>query len=73
MGRLARYAATPTTAHLVAAKAVLRYVKGTAELALHYIGEAELTGYMDGDIAGDLDTRWSIRAFLFTYIWGAVR
>lgn len=30
LGRLARYAAGPTAEHLVAAKTVLRYVKGTA-------------------------------------------
>lgn len=67
MVRLARYAAAPTTAHLAAGKTVLRYVKGTAELALHYSGAAELTGSMNLDFAVDLHTRRSTSALLFAY------
>ena len=58
MGVLARYCGKPNQLHLTAAKRVLRYLKGTAELALTYTteGSVGLTGYSDADWAGDRDT-----------------
>ena len=57
VGVLARYCGKPNQLHLTAAKRVLRYLKGTAELALTYMteGNASLAGYSDADWAGDRD------------------
>ena len=64
---LARYCGKPNQLHLTAAKRVLRYLKGTAELALTYTteGNASLTGYSDADWAGDRDTRRSTSGMTF--------
>ena len=65
VGRLSRYAAAPTTAHLAAAKTVLRYLKGTTALALEYGKDAHLQGYSDADFAADVDSRRSTTGYLF--------
>ena len=67
VGVLARYCGKPKQLHLTAAKRVLRYLKGTAELALTYTteGNASLTGYSDADWAGDRDTRRSTSGMTF--------
>ena len=56
---LARYCGKPNQLHLTAAKRVLRYLKGTCELALTYMTEGSLglTGYSDADWAGDRDAQ----------------
>ena len=75
VGCLARHMATPTEAHLQAAKRVLRYLKGTATLGLVYSGEGLVLsgdarygefvlGYADADYAGCLDTRRSTTAYV---------
>ena len=67
MGVLARYCGKPNQLHLTAAKRVLRYLKGTCELALTYTteGSVGLTGYSDADWAGDRDTRRSTSGMTF--------
>lgn len=45
VGKLARHAASPTQAHLSAAKGVLKYLKGTADLGLCYGSRRGLKGY----------------------------
>ncbi|XP_066392467.1 secreted RxLR effector protein 161-like [Miscanthus floridulus] len=48
-------------------KRVLRYVAGTLHFGCHYKRkkEAQLTGYSDSDLAGDIDTRKSTTGVLF--------
>ena len=67
VGVLARYCGKPNQLHLTDAKRVLRYLKGTAKLALTYTaeGNASLTGYSDADWAGDRDTRRSTSGMTF--------
>ena len=67
VGVLARYCGKPTQLHLTAAKHVLRYLKGTSELALTYTteGSVGLTGYSDADWAGDRDTQRSKSSMTF--------
>ena len=67
VGVLARYCGKPNQLHLTAAKRVLRYLKGAAELALTYTteGNESLTGYSDADWAGDRDTRRSTSGMTF--------
>ena len=48
-------------------KRVLRYVAGSLRFGCHYKRkeEAQLTGYSDSDLAGDIDTRKSTTGVLF--------
>lgn len=72
VGQLSRHVAKPTTNHLMAAKAVLRYLKGTRELAINYGKAEDMVGYSDADYAGDLDTRLSTTGYIFTLNGAAV-
>ncbi len=67
MGVLSKFCSKPTTAHFTAAKRVLRYLKGTSNLALKYQKSKDgvLIGYSDADWAGDLDDRHSTSGNLF--------
>ena len=67
VGVLSKVCTKPTTAHLTAAKRVLRYLKGTLNLALKYEKSVDscLTGYSDADWAGDPDDRHSTSGYLF--------
>ncbi|KAF8055039.1 hypothetical protein HT031_006855 [Scenedesmus sp. PABB004] len=72
---LARFMAKPTIVHWQAAKGLLRYLAGTAELGINYSGGPaglHLVGYTDADYAGCPDTRRSTSAFVFTMGGGAV-
>ena len=73
VGKLARYMAKPTAAHWGAAKGVLRYLAGTAEMGITFKGsEAPLVGYCDSDYAGDIDSRRSTTGYVFIVHGGAV-
>ena len=57
----ARYQSDPKESHLMAAKRILRYIKGTVNYGLHY-GRTDglaLYGFTDADWAGDVDDRRS--------------
>ena len=57
--------------HVIAAKRVLRYLKGTKDLALVYEargdgkGQPSIIGFSDADWGGDRDTRRSTTGYLF--------
>ena len=60
----------PGSAHWKAAKQVLKYLKNTSTLGLHYIKSSkapELSAYVDADYAGDLDARKSTTGYIFYY------
>ncbi|CAL8156633.1 unnamed protein product [Prunus armeniaca] len=71
---ISRYMADPTEEHLLAAKRVLRYLKGTLELGVFYAreGAIELFAYTDSDYAGDYDDRKSTSGYVFKLSGGAV-
>jgi hypothetical protein len=70
---LSRYLSNPTQSHLLAAKRVLRYLRGTADLALTYRGDLQpLLGYTDADWGGDIETRRSTAGYLFNVGSGAI-
>ena len=74
MGVVSKFCASPTEAHLTAAKQILRYLKGTADLGLKYTmsDNRTLIGYSDADWAGDLDDRHSTSGNMFMLANGAV-
>jgi hypothetical protein len=66
VGVLSRFMSNPSAEHLSAAKQVLRYLRGTADLGLLYTNKtSDLVGYCDADYAGDLDKRKSTSGFVF--------
>eukprot|EP00257_Ricinus_communis_P017177 XP_015575557.1 uncharacterized protein LOC107261371 [Ricinus communis] len=71
---LSRYMAKPTRLHMMSAKRVLRYIKGTAEFGIQYHrkGQGRLIGYTDSDFAGDKDDRKSTRSYVFLLAGGAI-
>jgi hypothetical protein len=62
---------SPTKTHLIAAKHVLRYLRGTTKISIVYQGSASpanqnvLLGYADASFASDLDTRRSVTGHAF--------
>ncbi|KAL0847150.1 hypothetical protein Bca101_020396 [Brassica carinata] len=61
VGICARYQTSPKESHMNAVKRVIKYVKGTLDLGLHYSFETNvnLAGYCDADWAGCVDDRRS--------------
>ncbi|KAH9671138.1 hypothetical protein KPL70_017236 [Citrus sinensis] len=52
---------------VAAVKRILRYIRGTSDVALCYGGsEFTVRGYVDSDFAGDLDKRKSTTGYVFT-------
>ena len=74
VGIVSQFASRPSSAHLHAAQHILKYVKGTTNLKLHYKqkGELTLTGYTDSDWGNDVNTRRSVSGYLFKLHGGAV-
>ncbi|CAI0431123.1 unnamed protein product [Linum tenue] len=72
---LSRFMESPTRQHMLAAKRILRYVKGSLEHGIWYRrgGEGgELIGYTDSDYAGDVDDRKSTSGYAFFLAGGVV-
>jgi len=67
VGYISRFMENPTTEHLSAVKRVLRYVAGTLHFGCRYRRKtrAQLVGYSDSDLAGDIDTRKSTTGVVF--------
>ncbi|KAJ9519136.1 hypothetical protein QJQ45_007693 [Haematococcus lacustris] len=72
VGALARYMSSPTQQHWTAARAILSYLKGTADQGLVFGRTAELQGYCDADYAGDKDTARSTTGYVFTMNGAAI-
>ena len=73
VGVVSRYMTNLGREHWKSVKRILRYIKGTSDVALCY-GESEYTvgGYVDSDFAGDLDKRKSTTGYVFTLAGAAV-
>jgi hypothetical protein len=70
VGYVSRFMEAPTTEHLAAVKKILRYVAGTIDYGCCYKrteGEANLLGFSDADMGGDIDTRKSTTGVLFFF------
>ncbi|KAE8715220.1 Heat shock 70 kDa protein 15 [Hibiscus syriacus] len=73
VGVVSRYMANPCKEHWNTVKKILRYIKGTSNVALCYGGSNLLiNGYVDSDYAGDLDKSKSTTGYVFKVVGGAV-
>ena len=73
VGAVSKYNSCPNEAHLTAVKRILKYLKGTVDLALKFQKTNErLYGYSDADWAGDTDDRRSTTGNLFILAGGPV-
>jgi hypothetical protein len=72
VSQLSQFNARPTSTHLTAAKRVLRYLKGHADLGITYGDDDDsLNGYCDADWGANED-RKSISGYLFMLGGGAI-
>ncbi|GAU23238.1 hypothetical protein TSUD_172660 [Trifolium subterraneum] len=70
-----RFMEHPVESHMMAAKRVLRYIRGTLELGIMYKKEkqeARFLAYSDSDYGGDLEDRKSTSGYVFKIGSGAV-
>ena len=74
VGVVSKYNSNPSQLHLTAAKRILRYLKGTTELAIKYqkSDNESLIGYSDADWAGDQDDRHLTTGNLFIMAGGPI-
>lgn len=73
VGVVSRYMANPGREHWNCVKRILRYIKGTSDVALCYGGsDFIINGYVDSDYAGDLDKSKSTTGYVFKVAGGAV-
>ena len=73
VGAVSRYMANSGGEHWIIVKRIMRYIKGTLDVALCYGGsEFTIRGYVDSDFAGDLDKRKSTISYVFTLARAAV-
>jgi hypothetical protein len=75
--QLSKFLQCPGDAHLAAAYRVLAYVKGTLNQGLSYhdpgVGKRNtLSGWVDSDLASDIDTRKSVTGYLMVLNGGPV-
>ena len=75
VGVLSQYMSKLSKDHWMGVKRVLRYLKGTLNYGLKFSvhGEqAELNGYSDADLGGDVDTRRSTSGYVFQFGNGTI-
>ena len=70
VGLLSKYMEKPKESHWLAAKRILRYIKGTMDFGLlySYNNDATLYGYSDSDWGGDQVERKSTTRYVFTWM-----
>jgi len=72
---ISRFMANPKSSHWLAAKIILRYIKGTIDFGILYKRgrrNAGLVSYTDSNYAGDLDDQKSTSGFAFIMGSGAI-
>nr|KYP66622.1 Copia protein [Cajanus cajan] len=73
VGMISRFMSDPRLSHLLAAKRVLRYIRGTLEFGLlfpkkHDQQKVELVGFSESDWSGDAEDRRSTAGYLFKFL-----
>ncbi|KAL5764004.1 hypothetical protein ACOSQ2_016598 [Xanthoceras sorbifolium] len=67
VGAVSRYMNNPGKIHWEAVKWILRYLRGTTNKTLGFKGgDTTLTGYVDADLAGNVDIRKSTTGYVYT-------
>ncbi|RVW81314.1 Retrovirus-related Pol polyprotein from transposon TNT 1-94 [Vitis vinifera] len=67
VGVVSRFMSRPGKQHWEAVKWILRYLKGSLDTCLCFTSASlKLQGYVDADLAGDIDSRKSTTGFVFT-------
>ena len=71
---ISKYIKHPTESHLLVAKRILRYVKGTIGFEVFYKkrGDEELIDYTNNNYAGDQDDKKSTLGYVFMMNSGVV-
>ena len=66
--------ANPSQEHMTAAKRVLRYLRGTLDHGLTFVGGQgiRLEGFCDSDFAGDVVERKSTSGYVFRFCGGTI-
>ncbi|SGY56257.1 BQ5605_C006g04119 [Microbotryum silenes-dioicae] len=76
VGYLSRFVGKAGDTHLEAAKRVLRYIKGSLDLGIHYTRTSApllgYEGYSDSDWGSDIQTSRSTMGYLFKLAGGAI-
>ena len=73
VGVVSRFLSDPGKEHWATVKWILRYLQGTSKMSLCFgKGEPILDGFIDSDMAGDIDSRKSTSSYLITFVGGAV-
>ena len=76
MSVVSRFIANPGAEHWEAVKWIMRYIKGTLNAGLVFRNESqfseEITGFVDSDFAGNLDSRKSLTGYVFTALGGCI-
>ena len=74
VGRLGRYQSNPRMDYWKVAKKVMRYLQGTKDFMLTFRRSDSLgiTGYLDSDFAGFINSRKSTFCYLFMLAGGAI-
>ena len=64
---VSRFMSRPGKQHWEAVKWILRYLRGSSDTCLYFIGASlKLQSYVDADFAGDIDSRKSTTGIVFT-------
>ena len=71
---LSQFMSKPLESHWVAAKGILRYLKGTLDFGIIYTDSCDvrLAGFSDSDWAGNVDDRRSITGYAFSLGFGVI-
>ena len=67
VGVVSRYISNPCKTHWEAVKWIIRYLRGTSDTCLCFgTSYLKLKGFVDVDLASDIDSRKSTTGFVFT-------
>lgn len=73
VGQVSQFLSKPSSKHFLAAKRVLRYLKGTQTLGITYRPPPmRLTSHSDADLAGDINTSRSTTGYVVMLNNGAI-
>ena len=73
VGVVNRFLSNPEKEHWAAVKWIFRYLRGSSKICLCFENDKPvLAGYIDADMAGDVDSRKSILGYLIIFAGGAL-